>query len=272
MPAIQPARLKIQVTNLVEKSNSPQHFVKDLLTIYEFYADRTKRPGKSGPGFSLRQVYNIPRQVSKRIDVILKPALSKDPETGFALADAVWEIKWLECQVLALDILGWLPPKPLAAVTVRIKNWGPECGEDRQLAAALTRSCRRIRVEHPQVFYQILETWLKSSEIPARRIGLRLIPALVADPQFLNLPSIFNLISTVLQGEQRTSNEDLLAVTEALIQKSPQETAYFLRQTLTRTNRPEIEILIRNSLSAFPPRIRGALREFLRQRRETLES
>ncbi len=270
MPAIQPARLKIQVANMVDKYTAPKDFLKELVAIYEFYADRTKRPGKGRPGFSLLQAYYIPRQVTRQIEALLKPVVQADPEAGFNLADAIWEHEWLECQVLALDIVGWLPPDPIEEVTLRIKNWGPSCGEDRHLAAALTRSCSRIRLEQPPIFFQILENWLTSANTAARRIGLRLIPSLVADPEFSNLPAIFNLISRVFQGEARSSNEDLLVAIEALIQKSPQETAYFLRQAVTRFNQPEIETLIRNSLPAFPTHIRDNLRRFLRDRRETL--
>ena len=48
MPAIQLARLKIQISELLRFFDSPPDFIRELHAIYEFYADRTKRPGQSG--------------------------------------------------------------------------------------------------------------------------------------------------------------------------------------------------------------------------------
>ena len=48
MPAIQPARLKKQVTELVPKINQPSVFVRELHTLLNLYSDHTQRPGQAG--------------------------------------------------------------------------------------------------------------------------------------------------------------------------------------------------------------------------------
>ena len=48
MPAIQLARLKIQITELLTNFDRPVDFLRELHTLFGFYADRTRRPGQSG--------------------------------------------------------------------------------------------------------------------------------------------------------------------------------------------------------------------------------
>jgi len=48
MPAIHPARMKIQVARLGEKIRQPEVFVRELHNLLDFYADRTHRPGQFG--------------------------------------------------------------------------------------------------------------------------------------------------------------------------------------------------------------------------------
>ena len=48
MPAIQLARLKIQVTELLKYFSVPKDFLRELHAMLDFYADRTRRSGQSG--------------------------------------------------------------------------------------------------------------------------------------------------------------------------------------------------------------------------------
>jgi hypothetical protein len=57
---------------------------------------------------------------------------------------------------------------------------------------------------------------------------------------------------------------DLLDVLVCLAHRSPTETAFFLRQTLTLPNAPATPGLIRQVLNEFPPEIEKNLRSTVR--------
>ena len=264
MPAIQPARLKIKVTQLLENFDSPLEFVRSIHNLFDFYADRTRHPGRGGKPFSLVRAYNVPRQVLRQIEGDLAPKAAVDPERALALADVLWQEEWLECRLLAIAILGEIPPDPPERVVERIQAWGRECGQDRQLDASLMVGLAQLRKESPELFLRILGDWITSPDLASQKVGLRVVPPLVKDASFENLPAIFHLIAPLVRNVDTGLEVDLLEVLHALAQRSPQETAYFLRQSLIISDRPGVTSLVWQSLHSFPPEIKANLRELLR--------
>jgi hypothetical protein len=88
---------------------------------------------------------------------------------------------------------------------------------------------------------------------------------LICDPAFENLPVFFRLIQQLCQAAPAALRPDLLDVLAALARRSPQETAYFLRQTLIFPDSPDTPWLIRQSLSQFPPEMQSSLRQAMRE-------
>jgi len=271
MPAINPARLRIQVTNLVEKFAMPKEFLADLHSIFDFYADRTLKPGRGGPRFANIKAYNVPAQVLRQIEGMLNLKIAEDFDMALMLADELWSQKWLECRLLALSIIGQIPASSPEPIIERITAWGTECGIDRQLDISLATGLIRLRKEAPNRFFQLVEGWLTSSKLSDRKLGLRIIPPLVNEPEFENLPAIFNLLSPIFENSSKITDIDLIDALSSLVKRSPQETAYFLKQSLAKSDRVGIDVLIRKVMNDFPVQIREDLRAYFRQRRETLQ-
>jgi hypothetical protein len=82
---------------------------------------------------------------------------------------------------------------------------------------------------------------------------LRALLPLVENPQFENLPVFFRLVQPLACNVPPGLKPDLLDVLTALAHRSPNETAYFLRQTLIYPDAPDIAWLIRQLLNEFPP-------------------
>jgi hypothetical protein len=271
MPAINPARLRIQVTNLIEKFSLPKEFLADLHSMFDFYADRTLKPGRGGPRFANIKAYNVPTQVLRQIEGALSLEVSKDLDTALILVDELWAQKWLECRLLALSIIGQISASPPEPIIERITAWSAECGIDRKLDISLATGLIRLRKEAPNRFFQLLEGWLTSSNIAARKLGLRVIPPLVENQDFENLPAIFNLLSPIVETSSKVTDIDLIDALSALARRSPQETAYFLKQSLAKSDQVGLDALIRKVLNDFPTQLREELRIYFRQRRETLQ-
>jgi len=265
MPAIQRHRLKIQSAELVDLFGSHEDFVVALHTLLDFYADRTRRPGQSGQPPPLIQAYNVPQQVLKEIELALKPKILTKPHEALRLADTLWKQPWLEIRLLAIAILGDLPSNPVDRILRRIENWVSSCFEDRLLDRLLEEGISQVRGEDPELFISLMEGWLLSSDFHLSYVGLRAIPSLLSFSTFDNLPAIFRLITPMVREAPSDLTSELVRVLQTLARRSPQETAYFLQQIIITSNDRKVGLLIRQSLPAFPVRIREDLRKIIRR-------
>jgi hypothetical protein len=268
MPAIQPVRLKIQISQLVEKYSSPNDFMAALKDMFDFYSDRTRKSGRGRPMYSLTRSYNVPVQVTRQIERALQPVATTDVENSLQLADILWGDNWLECRQLALSILSWIPAVQAESLIARIKRWGEESRIDRIMSASLAKALLSLGKNSPEIVFELLDYWLKSSETGTRKLGLRIIPSLVRDPTFMYLPRIFNMLTPFVQRVSLVPDVDLVEAIRMLAQKSPKETSYYLRRNLTLSENPGVYALIRQSLDAFTPAVKRELQAFLHQQRE----
>ena len=266
MPAIQLARLKIQVTDLLTHFDEPTEFLHQLHDLLNFYADRTRRPGRSGKPKPLIQAYNAPRQVIRRIEGDLTPLVLADSAQALALADQLWADPWFECRLLAISILGMLPLDAPETIVTRLQTWGKTCRENALLDALLGTGAATLRAEAPDDFLLLVDHWLSSGDLPSRTIGLRALPALIMNPKFENLPALYRLLSPLLREASSSLEGDLLRVVRALGERSPQETAYFLQQNLNAPHKAGLAVIVRRSLDVFPPEMENLLRVTLRER------
>jgi hypothetical protein len=265
MPAIQLARLKIQITELLTFFDMPDDFIRELHIIFGFYADRTRRHGQSGKPKPLIQTYTVPRQVMRRIYSDITKQVVDDPKSALVLADQLWEDNWFECRLLAINILGLMSLKPPTHVISRLRNWGEFCREDALVDALLNDGAKKLREEMPHEFQILVEEWLSVSTIYSLKLGLRAIPALVMNPAFENLPVFYRLLSPFVRESTSVLEVDLLMAVRALGQRSPQETAYFLKQNLIAPHKSGTAVIVRRSLDVFPANLQESLREILRE-------
>lgn len=268
MPAIQPARLAAQTAELMEYFGSPGKFVSALHELLDFYADRTLRPGQVIESAPLLKSYQAPGQVLRQIERELVESVDGDPETALALADGLWIEEWVETRLLAIAILGRIPPHPSDRITQRVQFWGTTCREEKIVKALASTGIARLRSEARDDFVDLLENWLASDERSAVLIGLRALPALLEIENFDNLPLVFRWITPLVRQVDREIRDDLLVVVLLLASRSPQETVYFLRQSLVATTNPQTVKLVRRVLDEFPEEISSTLRLELRQRRD----
>jgi len=266
MPAIQLARLKIQVTDLLTHFDEPTDFIGELHDLLNFYADRTRRPGRSGKPKPLIQAYNVPRQIMRRIESDMAVLIEENPDGALRLADELWNDPWFESRLLAISILGMLSPETPEIIHERLQAWGKTCREDAVLDALLEIGARGLRTKTPDSYLQLVEFWLTSGDLPSRKIGLRALPALTLNPNFENLPTLYRLLSPLLREATSTLESDLLRAVRALGVRSPQETAYFLQQNLMAPHKSGLAVITRSSLDVFPPELESMLRAELRKR------
>lgn len=264
MPAIQPARLKQQAALVAEHFDNPVAFVRSLHHLLDFYADRVKRPGQSGAPPPLLRAYNVRPPVLRQILQELLPLAEEDPQAGLALCEALWEQPYLEFGLLAAGLIGQIPPRPPEPVLERIAAWLKSNPEQRLIVALLNQGLARLRQEDSQTLIALVESWLADENLFTRQLGLQALLPMVADLGFENLPAFYRLIQPLARSVPPLLRPDLLEVLAALAQRSPKETAYFLRQSLAMPHASDTPWLIRQSLRAFPLEIQDSLRSAVR--------
>jgi hypothetical protein len=265
VPAIQPARLRHQAALLAEQFSDPPAYIRSLHYVLDFYSDRARRPGKTGKPGPLLTAYNVRPPVLRMLLQELVPQAEQDVAGGLALCDALWAEPYLECRLLAGMLLGQIPLQPPEAITDRLQGWITTNLEFFLIEALLSNGVERLHRQQPQVLIHMIEGWLHSTKTFHQQLGLRALLPLIRDPAFENLPVFFRLIQQLCQAAPAALRPDLLDVLAALARRSPQETAYFLRQTLIFPDSPDTPWLIRQSLSQFPPEMQSSLRQAMRE-------
>jgi hypothetical protein len=272
MPAIQPARLKIQIANLVVKYQTPKVFLAELKDLFDIYSDRTKTTSMGKPRNSLNPSYNVPSQVTRQLEKALKSLVMADVENALTLADTLWEEKWLECKQLALAIICMQPDFPPETIQNRIKMWGEESRNNRHMSESLANALLVLGENSTEKIIDLLKFWLNTSDSGTQKLAFWTIGSLVRDPRFKYLPNIFKLLTPHIQSVNLVPDPDLVEAIRCLARKSPKETAYYLRRNLALSENPGIYALIRKGLDAFPDENQKELLSYLHQQREEFDN
>lgn len=261
MPAIQLGRLKIQAARLANDFAQPAAFVSNLDGILDFYADRTHRSGQSGTPHPLLPSYNVPAPVLRQVIAELAPFVAANPQAGLNLADELWKRDNLECRLITASLLGLVPVEAAEGVVSRVQAWLQVETEPRLIEAMLRQGLAPIRREAAGRYMALLEAWLASPNLPEQEVGLRGMLPLLESKSFNNLPVVFRLLTPHVRLAQNRLRPALLSVISALIVRSPQETAYFLRQNLSTPESVDTPWIIRKVLRQFPPEVQVSLRK-----------
>jgi hypothetical protein len=232
--------------------------------LLDFYADRTRRPGQAGKPNPLIAAYKVSPPILRQLLKELLPLAAQNPQQALALVDALWAEPVLEMRLLAAMLLGQTPLASPEPVIQRLQLWIQPALDDALIQALLANGLARLRQENSPAIVNLVQGWLEQSNLFYQQLGLRTLLPIIQDPAYENLPVFFRLIHPLVQSVPRSLRPDLLDVLQALAQRSPQETAYFLRQTLALPNSPDTPWLIRQSLGAFPAAQQESLRKAVR--------
>ncbi len=250
---------------LAEHFDNPAAYIRSLHYLLDYYSDRTKRTGQSGKPSPLISAYNVKMPVLRQVLQELTPLALENPQQGLALCDALWERPYLEFRLLAAMLVGEIEPDPPEIVLQRIEGWLKPDLENFLIDALLIQAMIRLREERPQSLLKLFKAWIQDPDIFYNQIGLRALLPWIRDPEYDNLPVFFRLLQPLVRGAPSGLRPDLLDVLQALAQRSPKETAYFLRQTLSTPEAFDTPWIIRQTLRSFPPEVQESLRSSLKE-------
>jgi hypothetical protein len=260
MPAAELTRLRAQINGLIGLFDDPASFRSALRNLLEIYANRAYRPGEAIKPQPLLPSYRVPPLVTHVLEQELSKTCQEQPEQALKVVDALWHDPNLEPRLLATKLLGAIPASHAQEVIQVIKAWAQPNENFRILDALFKDGVSGLRRSAPDLLLGLVEEWMGSSRVELQSIGIRSLIPLIQEPGFENLPPIFRMLGPLLQTTPPEITADLQAVMEALSRRSPTETAYFLRQTLTLSTGPATARLVRRCLPFFNSAQQDSLR------------
>jgi hypothetical protein len=264
MPAVQLAQLKRQTDKLIWHFTRPQDFVKALHELLEFYSNRgVYRPGITIQPTRQLNTYYTSSIIIREIEKELKRQTAENPDAALTLADALWHENYTELCTLASFLLGLVPVQSSNAVLDRIKNWIKSGEQAYALSDLLELGTIRLRRETPQIYLDTIRDWLTSSSISINKIGINAMMALVKDEQFHDLPKVYTLTAPMVRHILPPLQGELRQLVLTLINRSPSETAYFLRQVVLLSPNADTKRLLRKVMDELPDHLRSKLRDLV---------
>lgn len=266
MPAIDLARLKKQTAQLTDLFHRPEEFVRALHGILDFYVNRSLREVNSAAPASVLNAYRTPTVILKHIQTELAPLATQNPKQALELADQLWDEGWLEMSLLAAFLLSRLPPHE-EHLLPRLTAWTMQIRDPSVRAALLTSSLARLRKEIPDRFLLLVGEWLHPERPRLWSNGIQALLPLIQDPNFHNLPPVFDILSYVVEAAPGNLQSDFVELFQALYRASPTETIYFLREVIANSSTPITATTFRRISPSLPRELAEAIRDLVKARK-----
>ncbi len=263
MPAIDLARLRKQADRLAEFFFVPDEFIRHLHEMLDSYVNYSaRRQPAQAPDASL-QTYRTPSVVVKQIEQELTTRAGKDENADMALelADRLWDEPYFETRLLAAFLLGCIPPQEQRLLP-RLTAWAGQVNDANLRAELLNSSLVRMRRAAPELFLELIGEWLQPERTQLWSNGIQAVIAAVADPDFVNLPSLMRVVEPVVTAAPSKLQLEIEALILAFYEAAPAETIYFLRQVLMDSENPMTAITLRRIAPSLPTDLQEEVREF----------
>jgi hypothetical protein len=263
MPAVELSRLHVQISGLIALFNDPVGMRAALHNLLDLYANRAYRPGQTVKAQSLLPSYRVTPLVMRQLELELGKTCKEQPDLALGVVEELWHDTYLEPRLLSTTLLGAIPASHADAVIQKISIWAKPDENSRMLDALFQNGSTGLRRAAPQLLLVTIEQWMGSYRPELQTLGMRALVPLIQDPAFENLPPIFRLVGPAVQNISAPLQTDLQIVVEALAKRSPVETAYFLRQSLSIAVGQGTARLVRRCMPLFDTSQQTSLRNAL---------
>jgi hypothetical protein len=256
MPAINPTRIKGQIEELIKAYHTPRVFHRRLQDLFSLYANRVLHQGDTPQPVTISPKYHLPPPLIRQLYADIKPRIMKSPHASLELAEELWTDPHYEIKQLAIFMLGHVVLDEPDPILTRIKNWlDPEL-DDGLKSDLLSTGTKTLQNKFPPVWENLIQFLLNHKDPTMIAYGLRGLQASFERSNFNNFPQAFRLLSPIIQKPDSSCLEELENLVVTLIDLSPTETAFFIKQSLSISQSTETTRLIKRILPLFPEKIR----------------
>jgi hypothetical protein len=106
--------------------------------------------------------------------------------------------------------------------------------------------------------------WLNPERPRMWSNGIQALLPLIQDPDFNNLPPVFEMLTHVVEAAPGTLQNDFVDLFQSLHRDSPTETAYFLRQVIANSPTPMTATTFRRISPSLPTGLSEAIRDLVK--------
>lgn len=263
MPAVELSRLRVQINGLIAHFHDPVGMRAALHNLLDKYANRAYRPGQTIKAQTLLPSYRVTPLVMRQLEIELGKTCKDQPDQALNVVEELWHDTYLEPRVLATQLLGAIPASHSHAVIQKIAGWAKPDENSRMLDALFQNGTVELRRSASLPLLSAVEQWIGSYRPEQQILGLRALVPLIQDPAFENLPPVYRMLGPLVQNISAPLQTDLQIAVEALARRSPVETVYFLRQSLSIAVGQGTARLIRRCIPLFDPAQQASLRSAL---------
>lgn len=267
MVAIQRELLSHQLEGLVKNLDYEDEFISGLHDLLNYYSDRVYHPGETGLVKHSIPTYRVPEPLIPMIARKLLTDVSLKTEDYQRLVDCIWEENWLETKLLAIELARVIYSRKPDILYAYFCEWNQE-HLDRTVAQNLgTALLEPIIPVYSAEVLEYLDGW--SFDDPRNnRNAFMMMRVLVDNPEFENLPGIYLIFTKMLRHLNTNVMPDAVRFLTSLIERSPVEAVYYLRQQSVVTTNDLFSNLVRKAANQSPSRYQVELQEILRERKK----
>ena len=264
MPAVDPARLRLQIDRVLEDFNTPGLFHRRLQDLFSQYANRALRFGEETHSPSLMPTFHLPDPLILQLKLDLNPLIKAHPTLSLELSDELWQSDYFEIRMVASHILSRVPVKDPEPILTRLERWLTPDLDTKLASELLSKGAQNLAGSHPHSWELFLEAFLTRNNPKMNALGVMGFRESLDHTEFRNLPVIFRKISPFVQDPQFELMSPLRDLIENLAEKFPEETLYFLKQSMTLSDSPIMMRLIKQCLPFFEGDVQDQLKAALR--------
>lgn len=263
MPAAELSRLQAQINAITTQFETPAVFVKSLTALLELYSNRDLLTGDSIKIQVLMPSYRPPTLVMRQLETELSTLTSQRPDLALQILDLLWQKTYYETRLLAIFMLGNLPIDMLQPMRERFLKWvqpGLESGLMKSLINKGSLQLRRYKMDEWLLWAQ---KWVDNRNPEIVKIGLRALSVVCVDPNYINFPTIFSIIESVILKPIFPVQKELTSLFKIIIERVPMETISFFRSILAQTQSNEIKSFFRRCLPFFEKDLQQSIKSEL---------
>ncbi len=265
MPAINPQEVETQINQLFTYSNQPEYFISRLQKLFERYADHVYRPGKASALPSLVASYHVPPPLLHELEKKLSAYSKTNPKQALSLAEALWELNYIEFKVITIPILKAIPITESSSVFSLIEKWIIHCKNRDLIKMLRDLMADQFFTADPLLLIDQIQRWIKQDNLPIKKFGYQVMTKSIANCPFDYLPAIYKITQTSLYETTPVLRDEITDTFIELTKRSPKEVAYLLHSAYQMKPHPNFKRIIRATMAYFPAELQVELEKMIRQ-------
>jgi len=264
MPAIQLTKLNKDLEEIFAYYYETEVFVDKICSLYETYSNYSLKSNSEIALLKDIVSYNSPSLLTNQIVISSKPLIFKYPDQAQVIIETFWEKKILDTRLLASKLLCTLSEKFPNGVISIITKWCHPMPERFFVDVIFSNAANHLIRKNSAVWNHQMVTWLSSSNVEDQTLGIIAANTSVNEPGFINLPPIFdNITSQCLIGHTQYFF-DLQSLLIMLAERSPKETLFFIRHLVGLGMTETTHKLLRKVVQTYPKNEQIAIKNLLK--------